>query len=650
MTTDANDANSEPSPTRLNGSARRSRFLSAYHVLHVIGCLRQRPLALSLQIPEEVLRSVRLLWTKNDLRHFAVFKHVPGRLLVPKCRSLSAKPQMENFRPPRRSATVPTHLMVQDRTADDQSESTHNNSTDGVLFLHPSAKIVKFAPEAPPGASHPALSADFDYPVDTIETLSWRSPTERTVAVGRLILERVHGLTLFLKCGTVVQPILKNSQCWCVDRVSTFVLRIRALTYYRIELPNDTDEHQSLITQFTNVLPKILRYEITPCPFRRGFSVEIPIEARTPKKKKAWRPKERRESAPTVSTSSLDWAAAGLGLGLRPRSAGGSDGGATDVSSISRGSSEQASISGSDASGADGSYVSKEDLVEEETPEDPVPVVPRRRMTESESVTNILARFQPIPESDSEDEKEEGSELSTSVESFHSFEPPRGDSPSTSATPPLSTCDVSPQHASHEHESHHSRDISDVTVTPETVATAVGESPKQISETTWPAAQTEDQGAAEESGSEGQLSVPATAEQPKLQSDSSDSDDANSKPRDLSPAPGASLLRSRSTKRELSPLPPSPILTTTPPPPRSKGEIAGSLIQKTFTFVVIPPLQLLLLLIFIAARIAGATAPRPAPSEPVRRITDGEDDFGVPTTPRRVSSRAYRRRDDSDER
>lgn len=553
---------------------------------------------------------------------------------------------MENLRPPRRSATVPTHLMAQDRIADDQSESPHNNSSDGVLFLHPSAKIVKFAPEAPPGASHPALSADFDYPVDTIETLSWRSPTERTVAVGRLVLERVHGLTLFLKCGTVVQPILKNSQCWCVDRVSTFVLRIRALTYYRIELPSDTDEHQSLITQFTNVLPKILRYEVTPCPFQRGFSVEIPIDARTPKKKKAWRPKERRESAPAVATPSMDWGAAGLGLRLRPRSAGGSDGGATDVSSISRGGSEQdASISGSDASGTDGSSVSKGELMEGEISEDPVPVVPRRRMTESsESVTNILARFQPIPESDSEDEKEEGSELSTSVDSFHSIEPPRG-SPSPATTPPLSTCDVASEDVSYENGPHHSRDVSEVTVTLEIVTTVTNEPPpNQGAESTTTADQP-----TEEPASEVRLSAPTTFEQPSRQPDSSDLDDANPKPRDLSPAAGTSLLRSRSTKRELSPLPPSFILTTTSPPPRSKGEIAGSLIQKTFTFVVIPPLQLLLLLILIAARIAGAAAPRPTPSEPVRRITDGEDDFGVPTTPRRISSRAYRRRGDSDD-
>ncbi|KAJ5668218.1 uncharacterized protein N7477_006788 [Penicillium maclennaniae] len=123
----------------------------------------------------------------------------------------------------------------------------------------------------------------------------WRSATERTVATAPLRLEKVHGLTVFLKCGNVVHAILKNSQCWCVDGVSKFVLRIRPLTYYRIELPYDSKEEKESVEELKILLPTVLRYEVTPCPFKRAFTVEIPEDAMAPRRKKAWRPKDRKD-------------------------------------------------------------------------------------------------------------------------------------------------------------------------------------------------------------------------------------------------------------------------------------------------------------------------------------------------------------------
>lgn len=195
----------------------------------------------------------------------------------------------------RRSLTLPTKLNPLA-----QRRSSVPNTPEHVIFYHPSAKIVHFSPRALAPIPSSSAPSDFDYPVDTIETLPWRSATERTVATAPLRLEKIHGSTAFLKCGNVVHAILKNSQCWCVDGVSKFVLRIRPLTYYRIEIPYETEDDQSLVRDLKIALPTVLRYEVTPCPFKRAFSVELPTDAMAPRRKKAWQPKDRRERIPTV--------------------------------------------------------------------------------------------------------------------------------------------------------------------------------------------------------------------------------------------------------------------------------------------------------------------------------------------------------------
>ena len=201
----------------------------------------------------------------------------------------------------RRSVTLPIKLNPLA-----QRRSSVPNTPEHVIFYHPSAKIVHFAPRALAPIPSSSAPSDFDYPVDTIETLPWRSATERTVATAPLRLEKVHGSTAFLKCGNVVHAILKNSQCWCVDGVSKFVLRIRPLTYYRIEIPYETEDDQGLVQDLKIALPTVLRYEVTPCPFKRAFSVELPSDVMAPRRKKAWRPKDRRESVPVVLESPLE--------------------------------------------------------------------------------------------------------------------------------------------------------------------------------------------------------------------------------------------------------------------------------------------------------------------------------------------------------
>jgi hypothetical protein len=140
---------------------------------------------------------------------------------------------------------------------------------------------------------------------------------------------------VFLKCGNVVHAILKNSQCWCVDGVSKFVLRIRPLTYYRIELPYETEDEKISVGDLKTALPTVLRYEVTPCPFKRAFTVEIPEDAMAPRRKKAWRPKDRKDSLLSVPGSNQSSPSDGRSEWLDSASTGeDTDGGATDDSGV----------------------------------------------------------------------------------------------------------------------------------------------------------------------------------------------------------------------------------------------------------------------------------------------------------------------------
>jgi hypothetical protein len=89
----------------------------------------------------------------------------------------------------------------------------------------------------------------------------------------------------FLNSGRFLRAILSKSQCWCVDDEATFVLRGRDESFYRIELPRSDDEEKEVIEQFKRILSQLLRYEKTPCPFKKGYSdlVEQPSTPVRPK-------------------------------------------------------------------------------------------------------------------------------------------------------------------------------------------------------------------------------------------------------------------------------------------------------------------------------------------------------------------------------
>lgn len=206
-------------------------------------------------------------------------------------------------RPPlqglRRSFTTPTRqLSVHEKAGLDKTDANAD-----VLYTHPSARILSFSPptDSIRSSSKAEIPPDTDYPIDTVETLPWRSRTETLAASGILKIEKVRGSTNFLKCQDVMHAILRNSQCWCVDGESKFVLRVRQFKYYRIELPSTTIEDKAKVEELKRVLPTVLRFERTPCPFIRAFTVDLPDDAITPRRKGQW--KRRDSSQPNISDS-----------------------------------------------------------------------------------------------------------------------------------------------------------------------------------------------------------------------------------------------------------------------------------------------------------------------------------------------------------
>lgn len=164
-----------------------------------------------------------------------------------------------------------------------------------VLYTHPSVRIYSFQPPTDALNSLDKTKKtlpDADYPIDAIEVLPWRARTETLAARGKLIIEKVQGSVHFLKAGELIYTIMKNSQCWCVDGESKFVMRVGRLRYQRIEMPTAEAEDKQKVEEFKDVIGKILKFEKTPCPFIRAFHVDLPEDAITPRRRGTWKRKE----------------------------------------------------------------------------------------------------------------------------------------------------------------------------------------------------------------------------------------------------------------------------------------------------------------------------------------------------------------------
>ncbi|KAK3068928.1 hypothetical protein LTR53_013127 [Teratosphaeriaceae sp. CCFEE 6253] len=172
-----------------------------------------------------------------------------------------------------RSFTVPAKLTTTSHPTNPSVEIGASKDVE-TLYTHSSASIIKFST---PPSSRPSSSSSARSPSTTTSgTLPWTSRTERTLASGPLEIYRVPGSVSFLHSGALLHAILPRSQCWCVDGVSKFTMRVLPETYYRIELPAKTPEDLVKVEELKVVLAKVLFYERTACPFNRGIEESRP--------------------------------------------------------------------------------------------------------------------------------------------------------------------------------------------------------------------------------------------------------------------------------------------------------------------------------------------------------------------------------------
>ncbi|CAI6335281.1 unnamed protein product [Periconia digitata] len=186
--------------------------------------------------------------------------------------------------PARRSFTLPARISPKP-----PRPAQPANTADGIetLFVCTSTKIVSFTASNQARPTSPSRRNQRDAE-DQTQTIPWRSPTERTMAVGVLRIYRVISSNVsFLNSGNLLHTIFPRSQCWCVDGESVFVLRVRQDSYYRMELPHESSEDKEKVDQFKAVLGQVLQFEKTQCPFTREFEVELPERPKTPPRRRS---------------------------------------------------------------------------------------------------------------------------------------------------------------------------------------------------------------------------------------------------------------------------------------------------------------------------------------------------------------------------
>lgn len=415
-------------------------------------------------------------------------------------------------------------------------------------------------------------------------------------------------MTAFLNSGDKVHPILSKSRSWCVDGKTKLVLRIRPNTYYRFELPNTCPEDLRIADDLKRVFKLVSQYETTQCPFMRDFTVELPATPKTPIQKRPWKPKHQPTRLP----------------GERKQASHMTPEPVSDESSTESIEEENAGQSLKEILSLEQQHTNEDQTIPEalKTPTRPKSFSGGRAVTAPPQLT-----LRPAPSSSTEDsvfkrsdQDVETASLSSSVDSFyslHSFHSP------ISPLPPSPPCSEPPSPLPKQEAGlgidvprtrQHKRDASELTVTAETFpGLDIMETPS------WP------QNSAP--------STPVLPETPALTNDAvSPSDD--SWPEVITPSSQASLRHRpyASRRRTHSPLPSSTNLYS--PRTRMSGHhLTTALLQKTCALLLGPPVQLVALMLNIAARIANGTYGKSYTSKEGRRsipctweYSDAEDE------------------------
>jgi hypothetical protein len=522
----------------------------------------------------------------------------------------------------RRSVTMPTRA-AEHTTQRRSSVIPTPEPQIETLFKHPSVRIVSFMTTSVPTNRHNSKNAQgLD---EEVGTLSWTSPLERLMAVGMdfqfpfeaitfsprltisllgpLSIYKAPGSVAFLSCVNVMHPILPKSQCWCVDDSSSkFVLQIRRPNYWRIEVPIVSPDDQRASEGLKEVLSQVLLFEKTPCPFKRSFTVELPEAPTTPVKKRPWRPvhtpksqmdetnlaeaplkiENGEENYPAVSDNNIDH------QGMDSDSDAADDTDATPRNKFHR--DVLAPLGNQD--------MVNESLVlraGRSVTAPPQLKIITSSPSKDESTMSPLSRSRSI--------ESISSDYSSSVESFHTVQ--SWHSPITPLPPsPPQSNPSSPTTYPYPHDNislpkrpMHSREISEITITPE--------SPR-----VWEISR----GSSTESVR--RVKEPISTPPPKTPTKVNEFEDGlNEEYFEIAPPPSQQQIRHRPTtgsnyrRRALSPLPPAAnIFSPSRRRPRhlqTARHLPTAIIQKTWEILLSPPSHLVKLMLNIAAKIAA---------------------------------------------
>ena len=362
------------------------------------------------------------------------------------------------------------------------------------------------------------------------------------------------------------------------------------------------------VGEFKTVLAKVLQYEVTPCPFKRGFTVDLPDLPTTPVQKRPWRPKTKLEITPEKTVEEFEKFDFGLesprsrsprvgkdivdGTMKPTKKAPGNDLVLSREGSNSESDNEHdiEAVDDTESSAGDEVGTFQEDDMDLKTPTRPKSLTAGRAVTapphltiRTKSSSNIAA--DELPKSEL---KEESPSLSSSVDSFHSFHSPISplapspkfptfESPPPECSPGIDMPRARP----------HKRDPSDITVTADASEFWDLTSIRSSSQATY-------------------HSPPDLPGTPPLIDDAASDDETW--PEAVTPSPTKELRRRRfrSTVRGQSPPPPSVNLYS-PYSPRahmSGHHLTTAILQRTCSLLLGPPVQLVALMLRIAAKIA----------------------------------------------
>ena len=335
-------------------------------------------------------------------------------------------------------------------------------------------------------------------------------------------------------------------------------------------------EDQQTAADLKRVFAKVSQFELTPCPFQRNFTVDIPESPRIPVQKRPWKPRNQPEVGSDHQSLSLM---------------------KTAERSLSASSADQIRAQPALQSFEHNHGILSNLLTKNQLSLDSMSVARPITLNETRAVTAPLQlTLHTATPSKTNSERSvldvETASISSSDDSFHSFRSfhsppsPLPPSPPHSNPPSPLHCEDLNMGIDVARSRQHKTDTSELTITAESFGSSDVKAPS-----TW-----------------SDLECSATPILPRTPSLTNDAASQSSEvsPDVYTPAPLTHIRRwhTQSHNRDQSPLPP-PANLYSPRHRVSGNHLTTAILQKTYSMLLGPPIQLVALMLNIAAKITN---------------------------------------------